>query len=156
MAYNSSLFDSKSSNASNRANKLVGNVKSSQLAVFDIKDKIIVNTWGRSFSLDLKDDHAVVMTSCEHIQGWMCWQHPETIVVVPVKYNCLWQTVPCANQFVNGTTNLVECQPGVHHSSPPGKEAGGRDHADSSASRSKTVSKQCTYKTSLDLQATPL
>lgn len=76
--------NSKSYIASIAANELVGDVESSQLAVFDIKYEVVVNTWGRPFSFNLKDDHAVVVTGCEHVQARMRRQHPETIVVVSV------------------------------------------------------------------------
>lgn len=57
-------------------------IKTTQLLVFDIKRQILGDAERRSLTLNFEHNHAVVVTSSEHVEARMRRQHPESLILM--------------------------------------------------------------------------
>lgn len=51
-----------------------------QISVLDIEQDVVVNSVGRTFTLQLENDHSTVVSCSEHVQGRVGTHHPKSVV----------------------------------------------------------------------------
>lgn len=57
-------------------------IEFSKLTILHIEYNVFMDTKGWTFSLDLEDNHAVIMSSSKHIQSGMRGNNPKTVILV--------------------------------------------------------------------------